>query len=365
MQNVFKKISSDKNKKKILILGDSIVDQYIFGETLRMAPEADVPVFTSLKYITDLGGAANVFKIIRSLKGNAQICTVIGDDINGEWLKNQLILLGNDPKLVVTDKSRRTTIKERYIRNQSEYLFRIDNEDVHDISSDIVDTVYSYIKEHIDTFDMLVISDYAKGFVTDCLSSRIIELFNRFHKPVLVDPKSKNIAKYRQTFLIKANYKEFRDFLSDTDSSAVFDDDLIAAYSVDLMKEAQISYFYVTLGEKGGILIDNHYKPHKVHVRGNTAIDITGAGDTVLAVLAIALVSGIPIHDCVDFASYAAGVCVSKFGSAVITRDELKNFIRKHIESDTEKKVPHNRGERFDFNGQPDRRIADKHTRTG
>ena len=328
MENILKRINTSNDYRKVLIIGDSIIDKYVFCTTRRMAMEASIPIFLPNSCVLELGGAANVLKMAKSLNGNVQICTIVGDDEDGEWLKGEFSLLDSDIGFVFTDSDRRTTKKIRYVNDKSEYQFRVDIEDVSDISKCIEDKVYSHIEAHINRFNMLVISDYAKGMITESFSKRLIELFNKFGKIVLIDPKSNNILKYKDSFLVKSNFKEFKDFLNYDDLDFDYiEDDIIVKYATELMKKANIKNFYITLGNRGGIFISNDYNTYKITAKGKNIVDIIGAGDSVLAALSVSLTERASIRECVEFSSYVAGACVEKFGSVAVTVDEVKKMM--------------------------------------
>ena len=314
-------------KKRILVLGDTIYDNYIMGEVLRMSPEAPVPILTPNKFEFKLGGAANVFNVINSFRGNVQLCTLIGNDIEGQHIKNTLIGLDNDPSLIFVDESRITTKKTRLIKSNGSQLLRIDCEDVSPIHKDLLYIITKVIREIVDQFDILVISDYAKGLVTDDLASIVIDIFRDKSKIVLTDPKSSCIEKYKNSYLIKPNLNEFNKFVA----SSRFGDSMerLISHGEILLKKSNAEYIYVTLGKKGGLLIGRSIKAQTIPAYGKSVVDITGAGDTVIAAIALALAADIELAESVRFASYAAGVCVGKIGASTFDTCELQNLMQK------------------------------------
>ncbi len=312
------------NKKSILVFGDAIYDNYVIGDVNRFSPEAPVPILIPRVTEWRLGGAANVFNNIISASGKATICTVIGNDPEGEAMKSKLSLLNQSENLIFIDETRRTTKKTRYI-TEGKHLLRVDEEDGIPISETLFNNVYNKIKDLIDDYDILLISDYAKGFILENLITQIIKLFTERKKIVLTDPKTKNIEKYSGSYLIKPNQNEFLIFIDEKNP------DLATPYIVtkgkELLKKSNAEYMYITLGEKGGLLIGNSIEPKFILPHGNKAIDITGAGDSVIAAIALALSSGSKIEDAVEFASYAAGVCVQKTWTTPFRLEEIEQLL--------------------------------------
>lgn len=315
----------EKNKK-ILVVGDTIYDEYVVGDVYRKSPEADVPVFNPKERFYELGGAANVFRIIHDLCGKADFCSVVGNDTDANEILQKLNQLSDNLNLVFKDKNRRTTKKTRLINRKFENYIRVDYEDTNDIKADIVCQMLDRIQNKIDEYGVLIISDYSKGVITNDLTEKLIFIFNKKGIPVLVDPKSDNIMKYKDAYLLKTNYKEFCDLINNDGTKIDYND--IKYYGKKIISKANIKYLYVTLGKDGGILI-NQFDDNiiRIYARGNKAIDVTGAGDMVLAVIGCCMICNIPIDNSVELASYAAGLCVSKFGTATIDFKELERFI--------------------------------------
>lgn len=316
----------EKNKKRILVFGDTIYDCYVFGNVPRMSPEAPVPLFVPNNTIWRLGGAANVFNILVKAGGIVDICTVLGSDQEGERIKEEIYKLSNkETDLIFIDSNRRTTKKTRYLMPTGQYLLRIDEEDVFPIHDDMGCSVVNKIKNISDEYDILLVSDYAKGFVTDELVLQVINIFKDQGKIVLTDPKSKNIEKYNGSYLVKPNLNEFMDFIGEK----IWKTDLsyLKKKGQLLLEKSNIGCIYLTLGEKGGLLIKNSREAIVVSPHGNKTVDVTGAGDTVIAVIALALSANIELLQAIELASYAAGVCVQKIGTTPFAWKEVEKLI--------------------------------------
>lgn len=318
-------IQNKDSKKNILVLGDSIFDSYAIGNIYRMSPEAPVPVLSISNTEWKLGGAANVFHNIVKLGGNAHICTMLGNDNEGCLIKNKLSNINKNTDLVYIDKKRKTSKKTRFLTEDRRHLLRADDEEIHPMGeNEASEHIISKIQNRIKEFDILVISDYAKGFVTKYLAQQMINIFRDNNKIVLTDPKSKSISKYQGSYLIKPNQNEFMNIIDSRKSKMKIS--YIAKQSEKLLERSDSEYIYVTLGKKGGILIGKHIEAMYIESHGKKTIDITGAGDTVIASIALALSADINMTDAVKFSSYAAGVCVQRIGTTPIDWDDIKKL---------------------------------------
>lgn len=326
MLNTIDVLQNSDCKKNILVLGDAIFDNYAIGEIYRMSPEAPVPVLSISNTEWRLGGAANVFNNIINLGGNANICTMLGDDYEGNLIKSKLSKINRNIDFIYIDKERKTSKKTRYLTKDKKHLLRVDEEDVHPLAEKAAtDYIVNKIKNRINEFDILVISDYAKGFVTESIITPIIKIFRDNNKIVLTDPKSKDITKYYGSYLIKPNQDEFLNFIDSHKSNVKIS--FVIKQGKKMLNKSKAEYIYVTLGKKGGILIGKYIESKFIESRGKSAIDITGAGDTVIACIALALAAGIEITDAVEFSSYAAGACVQRIGTTPIDLNNIKQLI--------------------------------------
>lgn len=326
MLNIIDVIQNNDCKKNILVLGDAIFDNYVIGEVYRMSPEAPVPVLSISNTEWRPGGAANVFSNIINLGGNANICTMLGNDPEGNLIKNKLYNTNQNTDLIYIDKERRTSKKTRYLTKDRKHLLRVDEEDVYPLGEkEAISYIVNKIKNRIEEFDILVISDYAKGLVTEFIITQVISIFREHNKIVLTDPKSKDISKYYGSYLIKPNQNEFLNFLDCGRANVKLS--FVIRQGKKLLDKSNSEYLYVTLGKRGGMLIGKHAQSKFIKSRGKTAIDITGAGDIVIASIALALAAGIEITDAVEFSSYAAGVCVQRIEKTPIHLNNIKLLI--------------------------------------
>ena len=307
----------------ILVVGDIICDNYIFGKTERLSPEAPVPIFKPWKEELRLGGAANVFNNIISLGAKAQLCGIIGNDKEGVNINSKIINLNNSPDLIAVSDERPTTKKTRLLVG-NHHLLRIDEETTSEINEEIEIKAFENINRRVDAYDLLVISDYNKGFLKHSFIRKVIELFIERDKKIIVDPKS-DFYKYSGAFMIKPNINELSKFVDDKD--VLNNHDSLICHCKTLLKKGDLKYIYVTLGEKGGVLIGKEDGDQIVPALGGEAVDITGAGDATLAAIATAIAAKVDIKKAVNFASCVAGISVSKAGTTMVTKSEVISFI--------------------------------------
>ncbi len=307
----------------ILVIGDIIYDNYLFGNAARLSPEAPVPIFKPCNEEFRLGGAANVFNNIISLGANAQLCGVIGNDKEGANIKSKLINLNNSPDLIFVSSKRPTTKKTRLLVG-NQHLLRIDEEITSEIDDEIEIKAFDVINKKIDLYDLLVVSDYSKGFLKHSLVRKIISLFIEKNKKIIVDPKS-DFYKYSDVFLIKPNINELSKFVND---SNIHNDHMrLTRYCKTILSRGDFEYIYVTMGEKGGVLVGREDTAQVIPSFGDKVADITGAGDAALGAIAVAIAAKADIVKAVSFASCVAGISVSKAGTATVTKSEVDAFI--------------------------------------
>lgn len=308
----------------ILVIGDIIYDNYLFGAATRISPEAPVPIFKPYDHEFKLGGAANVFHNIISLGGNANLCGIIGNDKEGANIQSKCINLKNSSDLLIISNERPTTKKTRLLVD-NHHLLRIDEETTSEIDEDTEIKVFGIINDRIDSYDLLVISDYNKGFLKDSLIRKVVNLFIDRNKKIIVDPKS-DFYKYSDAFLIKPNVNELSKFVNDND---IYNNhNSLIRHCKTILKQGDFKYIYVTMGEKGGVLVGREEDEQIIPAFGGEAVDVTGAGDAALAAIAVTVAAKVDIIKAVNFASCVAGISVSKAGTSTITKSEIISFIR-------------------------------------
>lgn len=301
---------------QVAIVGDIILDQYIFGQAERISPEAPVPVVHVTRQQSTLGGAGNVAKNIVSLGGQAHLLGCIGRDANGKELAHLAQREGIQAHLIV-DKSIPTITKTRVIA-QNQQLLRIDRESREQPTDNALLVIKEIETNKLDT-GVLVLSDYAKGCINPRLLDRIAD-FSDAGLKVLVDPKPQNFMHYKRPFLLTPNAKEASEAANITLES---EQDIIRAGRV-LMEKTQCAHLLITLGARGMALFQSDGSVWHLPTMAKEVFDVTGAGDTVIAVLSLALAAGIDLLPSCILANYAAGIVVSHLGAVSVKPEDLQ-----------------------------------------
>lgn len=312
----------DFNSKNILVVGDVMVDCYYKGESTRISPEAPVPVFKKTSEYSVLGGAANVAANLIAAGQKVSIMSVVGNDIGADTVESLFGQCGVDTSLLIRDTTRKTTTKTRILGQNSHQMLRIDIEDTTEINETIANKLLLQLESCIDGYDIIVLSDYLKGVLSGVFTREIISMARRVQKKVLVDVKDSHIEKYSGAFLLKPNLNELRILTQ----MAVTCDAEIEKAAVYLKDTSKCEYVLVTLGSQGMMLIDEFKKATKIPCVAREVFDVTGAGDTVISYLAAAMSSNVNALEAVKLANYAAGVKVSKVGTATVTPQEVMRF---------------------------------------
>jgi len=311
--------SLKKAEPNILVIGDLMIDHYLWGSCDRISPEAPVQVVDIAKETTVLGGAGNVINNLNTLGAKVSVSSVIGDDENGAELTDMLRNIGVNTQNIVTQEGRKTSKKSRVIA-VSQQILRYDKESKNAISQDSVTKILAALENSIASYDVVILSDYGKGVLTDALCQGVIKLAKAQNVKVLVDPKGSDFSKYKGAYLLTPNKKEAMIATQiDISSKESLEEALLK-----LKNECELDISMITLSEDG---IATHDK--KVEVFPTVAkevFDVTGAGDTVIASIAFALSAGMSIQESAAFANLAAGVVVGKIGSATVTLSEIEEY---------------------------------------
>ncbi len=308
----------ESKEPNILVVGDLMIDHYLWGGCERISPEAPVQVVDIAKETTVLGGAGNVINNLVSLGAKVSVAGVIGDDENGDELLQMLHVIGVDTDALTVQNGRKTSKKSRIIAANQQIL-RYDQESKNDISDASVNNILDSL-EDMSRFDIVILSDYAKGLLRDNLSSGIIKKAREKDIKVLVDPKGTDYSKYKGAHLLTPNKKE----AIEATKIDIVDDESLKDALLWLKNECELDRSMITLSEDGIAIYDDGVKRFPTVAR--EVFDVTGAGDTVIASLAFALSGGMSIDDSAKFANLAAGVVVGKIGSATVTLDEILTY---------------------------------------
>lgn len=323
------------NDINILVVGDVILDEYIWGKATRLSPEAPVPVLDVKKHNYILGGAANVANNIAALKGKVSICGIVGEDNYAKETIDILNTSGIDSSCIITDTNRPTTVKTRLIAHNHQQLARVDREQRSPIDNSCEDKIFAKISNIIDSFDLIILSDYAKGVLTPSLCQRVITLANNHNKPTLIDPKGLDFSKYSGATLMTPNRLEAE---TATKSPVDTEPEVLAR---KIYENLDIKNVMVTLGEDG-LLFYNSKETFKIPAVTSEVYDVTGAGDSLIAALALSIpASKQNLEASVVLGNYSAGVAVRKIGTTTVTPNELKNLIKHDLLEKTDISVTH------------------------
>ncbi len=301
---------------KIAVIGDLICDKYIFGEVERISPEAPVPVVRVEKEKYFLGGASNVALNLKSIGCNVYMFGIVGNDRCGKRLLNMLKKENIDIDNITVLDDRPTTSKTRVIAH-SQQIVRFDKEKILQIDKKYTNEIISKIKSV--SIDAVIVSDYGKGVVTKYLIEQLTKMDNLF---VSVDPKVNNADMYKGVDIITPNTKEAKQ-MSSVEINAFKNGLELAAKKI--INTSQTKYLLITQGSKGMTLFDKNGAVYKQQSKARDVYDVTGAGDTVIAILTAAIAAGFNIKNAVKISNAAAGVVVGKVGTATATIDEIRN----------------------------------------
>lgn len=306
-------------KPNILVVGDLMIDHYLWGSCDRISPEAPVQVVDIQKETTVLGGAGNVVNNLKALGANVSVSSVMGDDENGKELITMLHTIGVNTQNLIIEPKRKTSKKSRVIA-VSQQILRYDKESKNSISQESMQKILTSLASTIAKYDAVILSDYGKGVLTQELSQGIIRLAKKHNVKVLVDPKGKDFAKYRGAYLLTPNKKEAI-LATGID---IKDEESLKRALIALKNECDLDVSLITLSEDG---IATYEKEVKIFPTvAKEVFDVTGAGDTVIASIAFALSVGKSLEETAAFANLAAGVVVGKIGSATVTIDEIEDY---------------------------------------
>jgi len=308
-----------KKSPKILVIGDLMIDQYLWGDSERISPEAPVQIIDVDKVSNILGGAGNVINNLKTLGAEVEVISVIGNCENSVILKELLSNIDVDSDYLIEEANRTTSKKSRIIASQQQVL-RYDQESSTEISNSSEQRILKILERNIGKYDVILFSDYGKGIFTSNLTKDLIKTAKKFDKKVLVDPKGFDYSKYKGAYLLTPNLKEASDA---TEINITDKQSLINAIS-KLKKKCDLHVSLITLSEKGIALFADELKIFPT--TSKEVFDVTGAGDTVLASLGFSLACELNIEQAVEFANLAAGVVVGKIGAATVSINEIIEY---------------------------------------
>jgi D-glycero-beta-D-manno-heptose-7-phosphate kinase len=324
-----KKLNKLKNSfrgKRIAIVGDMMLDYYFWGKINRISPEAPVPVVEIDNEFARFGGAMNVAYNIKTLGGASFPIGIIGQDLQGNDLRRLMKESQIASNGIFIDKKRPTTSKSRVIAN-NQHVVRIDKEKTISLPKQIENKILAFIQKEIKLLNAIILQDYNKGVLTKILIEKIIEIANANNKIVTVDPKFNNFFSYQNVTVFKPNRKETEDALGMKIRSA--EDVSIAGNK--LLEKLNCKYALLTLGEEGIALFEKGKPERRVPTKARKVSDVSGAGDTVISTLTMALTSGADIYDAAYLANYAGGLVCEDVGIVPIELNRLFDAVKEEL----------------------------------
>ncbi len=321
-KNLIKIINNFENNS-ILVVGDVMLDKYIWGNVERISPEAPVPVVEVVKETYHLGGCGNVADNIVSVGGKSYLVSVVGDDSNSEKLREMLVKKKVDINGIFIDSHRPTTVKTRIIA-YNQQVVRVDHENKIPINVQIFNKIKSYILDIKNKIDAILISDYGKGVITKNLLSFLINLSKDIDIPITVDPKIEHFMEYKKVTILTPNLNEailgMRLAKKPTTEQEVYE------LGKKILKKLRAQALVITRGPDGMTLFEKN-KIYHIPTRAREVYDVTGAGDTVVAILTLCLATGADFVSSCEISNFAAGIVVGKIGTATVSKEELIDTI--------------------------------------
>ena len=315
--------------QRILILGDLMLDEYMWGNVSRISPEAPVPVVEIMNESLKLGGAANVALNVKSLGEVPILVGVVGKDRNGERLKDTLAHSGIQTEGIFADGTRQTTTKTRIIAHNQQVV-RADREKTEELSADLTSKLVNFIKIKVKEEDIsaFLISDYGKGVINLNLLNEVISLAKENNLFISVDPKETHFMNYKRVSLITPNHAE----AGFAYGKRIKDETSLEEVGWGLLKKLEAEALLITRGEKGMSLFENDQRLTHFPTVAREVYDVTGAGDTVISSFTCAFAAGASLKEAALISNHAAGIVVGEVGTAQVTREELYNDLKNYVE---------------------------------
>ncbi len=309
-----------------MVIGDLMVDEYIWGNVSRVSPEAPVPVVSVTSESLRLGGAGNVVNNIHTLGGKVLLAGIVGNDEMGRKVIHDLHKMGLETKGVIVEPERVTTVKTRIIA-QHQQVVRYDREITRPIHPENIQQILSLLEGGINELDAVLVSDYGKGVICEPLMERVRSLTQRAGKILAVDPKVKNFPLFREVTIITPNHYE----AAEATGRWIMSEEDLMTVGRTLLQQLQVQSVLITRGEKGMTLFQHNGEVIHIPTMAKEVYDVTGAGDTVISVLTLAMASGATAKEAAILSNIAAGIVVGEIGTATIKASELEDAVRNGI----------------------------------
>jgi D-beta-D-heptose 7-phosphate kinase/D-beta-D-heptose 1-phosphate adenosyltransferase len=317
---------------RLLVVGDLMIDEYVWGEVDRISPEAPVQVVSVKNEEYTLGGAGNVVNNLVALGAKVSVLGVTGTGRDGKLLRNRLKDLGVDTRGVIQERSRPTTKKTRIIADHQQVL-RIDRETKKEVAFSTFKSLTTLAEKIIPGVDLILISDYGKGLITRNLIADLVKIAKNNTKITIADPKGRDFTKYSGVSLLTPNSRE----ASLASGVEISDPKNISTAGKILIEKSGIEKLLITCGKDGMVLFEPGRKPFKISTKAREVYDVSGAGDTVMAVLGLGMAAGLPLKEAITLANTAAGIVVGKVGTATVSKRELLQALKQSSENNASK----------------------------
>ncbi|MBU2540609.1 MAG: D-glycero-beta-D-manno-heptose-7-phosphate kinase [Candidatus Omnitrophica bacterium] len=326
MINIDKRIIDNFKKARILVIGDLILDKFIWGNVDRISPEAPVPVVYQVRESYMPGGASNVTNNLSSLKAKEVLMVgLIGRDSEGRRLKAELKKRGVNISGVFTEGARQTTLKTRIIAHHQQVV-RLDHETTAPIKKESVKRIVNFVKRHVERCDAIIIEDYGKGVIDPGVLEPIIAFARSKKKIITVDPKEDHFKSYKNVTTITPNLKEACEASGQKFKKGVD----VSKIGKLLMSRLNLKALLITMGDEGMQLMQRGKKSQHIPTLAQEVFDVSGAGDTVIAVFTLALACGADFMTAAHLANICAGIVVGKVGVATVSLNELSKGLNKY-----------------------------------
>jgi rfaE bifunctional protein kinase chain/domain len=309
---------------KVLVVGDLMIDEYIWGGVTRVSPEAPVPIVGVTSETLRLGGAANVANNILSLGGQVEVCGLLGDDQMGRWIKSDLKGKNIGIRGIVTASDRPTTVKTRVIAH-GQQVVRVDKEVTTPLDRADEDVILGSVESFLGECGCVVVSDYAKGVITPTLMRQLVDLAKKHSVPVAVDPKISQFSIYKGVTVLTPNL-----FEAAAGAGLVIDSmEALVEAGHRIVDKLGCEYLIITRGDQGMTLFSGRNDYSHIEAYSRRVYDVTGAGDTVISTLSLALASGLSMEEGAYLANVAAGVVVGEVGTVAISIEQMRHRFRE------------------------------------
>jgi D-glycero-beta-D-manno-heptose-7-phosphate kinase len=307
---------------RILVLGDVIMDEYIWGKVSRISPEAPVPVVAVNRETKMLGGAANVILNMATLGARPVLCGVIGDDATGKELLGEIEKAGLVSGGLIVEPGRPTSIKTRVVA-QNQQVVRFDRESRGKIQGETTDKILDFVKNNLSSIDAVVVSDYGKGVVSNEVMKGLVQLTQSWKGIVAVDPKIGNFQHYSGVDVITPNHHEAGTYCG----FEIEGEETLLKAGRRMLEKLECRAVLITQGQSGMTLFEREGEVHHIPTVARKVYDVTGAGDTVIGTLCLGLVSGLDMRSSALISNFAAGIVVGEIGTSTVKAEDLKRAI--------------------------------------